>query len=257
MQTMTGLPAGNQDHRIEQNLLGQRVYDYTEPCPYLPGREARLQGVFAVSVADQTYRVLLDHSFRRSGQFFYRPACANCTECRPIRVPVASFAASKSQRRCWKKNAHLRVEIAPPHFTQEKWELYVAYQREKHAREYETDVSSLADFLYNPVVTAMEFCYREPGGKLVAVGICDVIDDVLSTVYCYYDATDRRRGLGIYTALYELEYAKQQQLAYYYMGYLVNGCQAMFYKASFRPCEVLDEFGAWRRQSDNVLLPSE
>lgn len=248
MQPMIAGPEEN--HRIEQELLQERVYNYTEPCPYLPQRGAQLQGFFSAGVTDKTYRVLLDHSFRRAGQFFYQPACVNCSECRPIRVPVASFAPSKSQRRCWTRNSQLHVEIAPPELTQEKWELYASYQRLKHSREYGKDVSALRDFLYNPVVTAIEFTYREPDGKLVAVGICDRIGDALSTVYCYYDATDRRRGLGTYTALYELEYAKQQQLAYYYMGYLVRGCQSMCYKASFRPCEVLDEFGAWRRQSN-------
>jgi arginine-tRNA-protein transferase len=168
-----------------------------------------------------------------------------------LRVPVGRFAPSRSQRRCWTRNADLSVEVGLPALTDEKWQLYVGYQKVKHGRTDEKDVGTLRDFLYNPVVTSLEYCYRSPEGRLLAVAICDVLDDALSSVYCFYDATERRRGLGTYTALYELDYAKQQRLRYYYLGYYVKGCQAMRYKASFRPCEVLEEDGSWREGPGN------
>jgi arginine-tRNA-protein transferase len=116
-------------------------------------------------------------------------------------------------------------------------------------------MGALGEFLYNPVVTSLEFCYREKDGRLVAVGICDVLGDALSSVYCFYDTLEGRRGLGTYTALYELAYAKRQRLRYYYLGYFVSGCQAMRYKASFRPCELLDQAGTWRERSGGDDLP--
>lgn len=227
-------------------LLNTPVYYFDEPCPYLPGRAARLQGFTARRVPDSFYRHLLDHSFRRSGRLFYAPACVGCAECQPLRVRPDRFAPSRSQRRCWNRNSDLTVEVGPPNLTDEKWRLYADYQAQKHGRTDEKDVGTLQEFLYNPVVTSMEFSYRDPVGKLVAVGICDMLDDALSSVYCYYDVSQHRRGLGTYAALYELQYAKQHGLRYYYIGYYVRDCQAMRYKASYRPCEVLGGEGVWR-----------
>jgi arginine-tRNA-protein transferase len=205
-----------------------------------------MQGFFARRVPPAFYRQLLDHGFRRSGTFFYHPHCANCSECRPLRVPVASFHPSRSQRRCFKHNQDLALAIAPPELTEEKFELYQRYQREKHGHVAEKDMGALRFFLYNSPVDSLEFCYRDPAGKLLAVSICDLFSDALSSVYAYYAPECRRRGLGTYTALKELEYAGRQALAYYYLGYYVQECQAMSYKASFRPCELLDATQGWR-----------
>jgi len=234
---------------LEQQLLSTPVFNFDEPCPYLSGRPARMMGFFARSVPDGFYRRLLDHSFRRSGTLFYSPACNGCRECRQLRVPVERFAASKSQRRCWRRNADLAVDIGRPELTDEKWDLYVSYQKLKHGRAEEKNMGALHEFLYNPVVSSLEFCYRDSVGRLVAVGICDLLEDALSSVYCYYDASQPKRGLGTYTVLYELAYAKQQSLRYYYLGYYVRDCQAMRYKAAFRPCEILQEDGRWRECS--------
>lgn len=223
-----------------------QLVGYDEACPYLPGLTATLQGFFASRLKPDVYRGLLDHGFRRSGRFFYRPHCASCTECIPLRVEVERFTPSRSQRRCSKRNSELKVQIGTPALTDEKLDLYSRYQREKHGRSAEKEMGALWDFLYNPVVDTVEFVYRDEGGALVAVGICDLFADALSSVYSYYDAGDRRRGLGTFTALFELDYARQQGLTYYYMGYLVRGCQAMRYKASYRPHQLLDSSGLWQ-----------
>lgn len=221
------------------------LVDYPETCPYLPAHQANMQGFFARSLPPAFYRQLLDHGFRRSGTFFYHPHCDHCAECRPLRVPIASFHPSRSQRRCLTRNQDLCLTIAPPQLTEEKFELYQRYLHGKHGHSTEKDMGALRFFLYNSPVETVEFCYREPAGKLMAVGICDLFADALSSVYAYYAPEDRRRGLGTFTALTELGYAKQQALAYYYLGYYVRECQAMCYKASFRPCQVLDTTQGW------------
>lgn len=224
------------------------MFDYTEPCPYLPDRSATLQGFFAPSLHPSVYRDLLDHSFRRSGHFFYRPHCDACDQCVPIRIPLSTFSPSRSQRRTLKRNASVIVNVASPSLTDEKAHLYTQYQLHKHGRS-DNDLAPLREFLYTPVVPTLEFTYRDPGGKLIAVGICDLFADALSSVYAYYDPTLPRRSLGTFTALCEIDYALRQSLAYYYLGYWVKECPAMRYKASYRPFELLDAFGHWHNQS--------
>lgn len=240
----------------KRNLAGRpgiefapRPIEVTEACPYLPDREATLQGFALGEMESAAYRQLIDHGFRRSGRFFYRPACHDCHECVPLRVPVKEFRPSRSQRRCLYRNKDITVTLGRPAFSEEKFSLYDRYVRGKHDDTRATEPSALCDFLYTPVVDSLEFCYRDPGGRLLAVGICDVFEDALSSVYCFYDPLESKRGLGTFTALNEVQYAQQQGLAYYLVGYYVSGCSAMSYKASFRPYELLDMAGrtGWKK----------
>src|SRR5258708_26834742 len=92
-------------------------------------------------------------------------------------------------------------------------------------------------FLYESPVESLEFCYREPGGRLLAVGICDVGPESLSSVYFYFDPIDAGRSLGTFGVLCEIELAVKLQLPPYYLGYWVPHCGAMEYKSAFRPNE--------------------
>ena len=78
--------------------------------------------------------------------------------------------------------------------------------------------------------------------------ICDVCPESLSSVYFYFDPAEARRGLGTFGAVYEIEFARARGIGHYYLGYWVAGCQAMDYKANFRPCEILHPDGVWRAQ---------
>jgi leucyl-tRNA---protein transferase len=220
------------------------------PCAYLPPREARSRGFACARMPGEVYQQLMDAGFRRSGLLVYQPACVGCRECRPLRVPVAGFIRSVSQRRTWKKNSDLVVTVAEPKATQEKYELYARYMRERHGREEDATAEAFATFLYESPVETLEMEYRDAAGKLVAVGICDRLERALSSVYFYYNPSEHRRGLGTYGVLWEIEYARARGLAFYYLGYWVRGCAAMEYKASFGPHEILGEDGLWREGMD-------
>lgn len=224
----------------------EMILSAPEPCPYLPDRWSRIRAFHAGRMSPELYHRFMDAGFRRSGRIIYRPACENCRACQPLRVPVEAFCLSKSQRRCWKRNADLSVSIDQPHFSDEKFALYERYLRQWHGREHVDGPDAFMSFLYESPVRTLEFCYRDAAGKLLAVGLCDVCNFSLSSVYYFYEPCERRRGLGTYGALYELAYAQRVGLPYYYLGYLVHGCGAMEYKASFRPYEIMDEHGVWR-----------
>ena len=65
-------------------------------------------------------------------------------------------------------------------------------------------------------------------------------------MYFYFDPDERRRSLGTFSALYEMIWARQLHLPYWYAGFWVPGCEKMAYKTRFRPCEIMDTDGQWR-----------
>ena len=82
-------------------------------------------------------------------------------------------------------------------------------------------------------------------GRLVAVGVIDILPVCLSSVYTYYDPDFNFLSLGVYTALRELEMTRKMYLGdpehflYYCMGYYVHECQKMRYKGQYYPSYLL------------------
>jgi arginyl-tRNA--protein-N-Asp/Glu arginylyltransferase len=224
-----------------------RLVEMTEhPCPYLPGRLARSRGFWAEEMPDDLYIDFMDASFRRSGHVVYQPVCRGCRACVSLRVPVDRFQPSKSQRRCWRRNQDLTVDIAAPALTDEKFELYSRYMRHWHGSAESQTLEGLESFLYQSPVTSVEFCYRDATGRLLAVGICDTAATALSSVYFFFEPEAADRGLGTLGALKEIDFARASGQAYYYLGYWIDGCGAMRYKSQYRPFQLLGTDGVWR-----------
>jgi arginyl-tRNA--protein-N-Asp/Glu arginylyltransferase len=219
------------------------------PCPYLPDRLAMNRAFLCRRMPPELYHDLMNAGFRRSGTYFYQPVCRGCRECQPLRVPVDRFTPSKSQRRAWRRNGDLIVTAAPPEPTPEKFDLYTRYLRDRHELKPEDDFNSFVRFLYTSPVDSIEISYRDASGKLIGVGICDVCVRSLSGVYFYFDPEESRRGLGTFSTMWEIDYAMRRKMAHYYFGFWVRECDAMRYKATFRPNEVLHPDGVWRENS--------
>ncbi len=165
-----------------------------------------------------------------------------------MRVPVKEFKPDKSQRRCRRRNQDVMVSHHGPLLTNEKFKLYEKYVREWHGKEDLEGPETLSAFLYDsPLESTLEFEYRDQYGRLLGVAICDVCPGSLSSVYFYFDPAESRRGLGVFAALYEIEFAHENGLPYYYMGYWIKDCSAMNYKSGYRPNELLGTDGVWRR----------
>ena len=192
------------------------------------------------------YQQFMDAGFRRSGTMIYQPVCASCRACRPIRIPVNRFSPNKSQRRCWRQNQGIAVTVASPCADREAFDLYTRYVRQWHGGDLEKDsTSDFEQFLYDSPVESIEFKYRDQSGRLLAVGICDVSSNALSSVYFYFDPEQSQRNLGTFGALYELEFARATKMEHYYLGYWIEGCGTMEYKSRFRPFELLGTDGVW------------
>ena len=225
-------------------------------CNYLPGRMATTRGFRIERMPAGVYDKFMNAGFRRSGQVVYQPICEHCQECVPIRVPVHQFLPDKSQRRCVRKNSDLLVTVDRPSLSDEKLDLYRRYITQWHGKHVgaseEVDRESVEAFLYQSPVDTLEFCYRSPDGKLVGVGIADVSQQVLSSVYFYFDPAQSSRGLGTFSAMYELEWAKQHGIDYYYLGFWIRDCDTMKYKSRFQPAQILGTDGNWKTAASNV-----
>jgi arginine-tRNA-protein transferase len=83
--------------------------------------------------------------------------------------------------------------------------------------------------------------YRLANGVLIAVGVVDVLPHGLSSVYLFYDPTFSHDlvPLGKYAILREIEWTQQAGLPYYYLGYYIESCPKMRYKADYHPSELL------------------
>ena len=214
-----------------------------EACPYLPDQQASYRAFSSGSMAPAAYHELMNRRFRRSGESFYEPVCRLCEACQPIRVPVRTFAPTRSQRRVWRRNQDLVVTVQTAEYTGEKFALYRRYAAEWHGKA-EVSEGDFKAFLVESPVATVEFLYRDGEGRLVAAGVCDVCRASLSSVYFYFDPDSTKRSLGTYGAMAEIAWARERGIPYYYLGYWVEGSAAMAYKSRFGPHELLVD-GVW------------
>lgn len=222
-----------------------------DPCSYLPHERAALTYEMVGELTAAEYEARLLAGWRRFGFTMFRPACPACDKCLSVRVPVATFAPDRSQRRCLARNdGAIAVRVGAPSVTDEKLALYDKFHAFQSAHvgwadHGPKDPAGYAEsFVEHPFAT-QEWCYYL-GEKLVGVGYVDRLPSGLSAIYFYHDPDERTRSLGTYNVLSVLRAARQWGLPHVYLGYLVEGCRSLEYKGRYRPQEVLGAGGAWR-----------
>jgi leucyl-tRNA---protein transferase len=218
-------------------------------CGYLPDRQAALEYEVVAEASASEYLARMERGWRRFGHQFFKPVCPSCTACRSLRVPVAAFRPDRSQRRAAAANADTRLEIGTPAVTDKKLDLYDRF----HA--FQTDHKGWPDhgpkdaieyaesFVANPFPTEEWRYYR--GDRLVGVGYVDHLPGAFSAIYFYYDPAERDRSPGTFNVLSILRRAAEFGYPHVYLGFYVEGCRSLEYKARFRPNEVLAGNGGW------------
>ena len=156
----------------------------------------------------------------------------------------------------------------------EKFEVYKKYQKNVH-KESDDEITKegyneswglsnlvdkkgiklpqdLANKTKHPEIYPKKYgCYNlihRIDGKIVAVGIVDILPNYLSSVYLYYDTDYQFLDLGVVTAILEIEYARSfhalidNNFKYYTLGFYSENIQKLRYKGFYYPTQILDRF---------------
>lgn len=236
----------NNDRSLANQQFELPIIGPASDCAYLPGRKSQMEFRLVRSLAADRYSQLLARGWRRFGTVVFRPVCQNCHECQGLRVWTEQFRPSKSQRRCRNRNQDLTVSIRPPTVSAEHLTLFNRYHADMSRRrewpENQTDPEQYFEsFLDGRFSFSCEFQYRL-NGQLVGLGLVDITDDAMSSLYFYHEPDLRDRALGTFSVLTEIQEAANRQIPWLYLGYYIADCGSMNYKNRFGPHQILQSF---------------
>ncbi|MDD5052352.1 MAG: arginyltransferase [Sulfuricurvum sp.] len=210
-----------------------------EPCSYISGNTQSIHYKVIQECSKEQCEALILRGWRRFGAMYFRPICQECKACESLKIAVNSYHFSKSERRILRKNDHLTTIVRHPTLTRDHLNLFERYHRYKHYTRnwdapkvdpknyYSSFVQGHGDFGY-------EILYFD-NNKLIAVDLVDILDEGISSLYCYYDPEYGPQSLGRYTLLEQIALAQRLGLKWVYLGYYVEECQSLSYKASYFP----------------------
>jgi arginine-tRNA-protein transferase len=239
--------------------LLERFVEQPRPCAYLPERRASLEVCLMLDVTATETEGFLERGWRRFGPVYFRPACAHCAECVSLRVDVARFTATKSQRRAARACARLRRVVGIPRVDDARLSLYSRWHagRERlrgwapNPQTHERYALELA--FAHPCAREAAYYDDDAGGRLVGVGLFDETPRAYSAAFFFHDPDYARLSLGTANVLALLDDARASGRQHLYLGYRVEDCPSLQYKAGFRPHDLLverpgalDAAPAWR-----------
>ncbi len=197
-----------------------------------------------MEVTPEELEARLVRGWRRFGPDYFRPQCPSCSDCIPTRIDVERFAPSKSQRRARRACSDLEIHVGAPRFSEERLALYREWHASReHARGWEA--SPLDERSYRlqfafPHPAGRELLYRESAtGRLVGVALCDETPRAWSAIYFFYHPDWAKHSIGTANVVLQVELASALSIPHVYLGYRVDDCPSLRYKARFRPQERL------------------
>jgi len=210
-----------------------------DECPYLDNRQSASILVDPEHKIDETLFALLSRSgFRRSGDMLYAPKCPSCKACISVRIPSQQFKPTRSQKRVWKRNSGLSVVLEDVRFEQAHFDLYLKYQKARHADSSmcDDDPAKYISFIDSYYSDSKFLCFYLDK-TLIGISVIDQFNDGLSAVYTFFDPEQAARSIGTYAILYIIKYARLHNINYVYLGYWIKNSSKMSYKSQFHPLQ--------------------
>ncbi|TGO89597.1 hypothetical protein BPOR_0102g00200 [Botrytis porri] len=146
------------------------------------------------------------------------------------------------------------VTLETDEFTEEKYTLFENYQRIVHHEPPDRiSKGGFKNFLCSSPLPrstttiddktkhlgSYHQCYRLDG-KLIAVGVLDLLPKCVSAVYFMYHESVHSHGFGKLGAVREIALAKEEGYQYWYAGFYIHTCVKMRYKGDYSPQYILD-----------------
>lgn len=226
-------------------MLAHFIDSKSFQCGYFKDRTSLFEEYLLEDISEVEFEYLLAHGMRHFGDYYFRPRCLNCYQCIPIRLRVGDFQVTRSQKRALKSCSGLKVKIGSPHCTEEKFNLYI-----KHKTKFQTLVDDVEDeqnfrlSFYVNTAFGIEFEYYMDE-KLIGVALGDHTKNTFSAIYTFYDTSVSKLSLGTFSILQQLEFCRQKDVKFFYLGYYIGENQSLNYKAGFRPNEIYVDL-SWR-----------
>lgn len=219
------------------NLL--KEFSINDKCSYLKDKEQTTHYKIIDNCSANMTQELIERGFRRFGKMYFRPMCSSCEECQSIKIDVENYTFSKSEKRVIKKAKEIEVFTQKPTLSQEhldlfeRYHLYMKskkdwnYQKTTPEHYYGSFVEGHEDFGYE-----MLYFYED---KLIGVDLIDILEDGISSIYFYYDPHYSHLSLGKLSLLQQISFAKESKKKWIYLGYYVEECSSLNYKADYKP----------------------
>jgi leucyl-tRNA---protein transferase len=174
-------------------------------------------------------------------------------------VRIENFKITRNQKRALAACKNVVVKIGAPQYTQEKFDLYLKHKERFSSQQ--DDVEDEQNFrlsFYVNTPFGIEFEYYLDR-KLIGVALGDKTSQSFSAIYTFYKVPEKKMSLGTFSVLKQMEYALENSIKYFYLGYYIAKNQSLVYKASFRPNEVyLDrEWRPFRNTEGDFLIPQD
>jgi arginine-tRNA-protein transferase len=203
----------------------------------------------AANVSHAQFDRLLAEGWRHFGTQFFRYNWAfhdlDIRSVVPLRIRLANFSHSKSQRRVLRKNEDLRAELRPANISKEAEMLF-----HRHKGRFKRGVpDSIYDFIARdadsaPCETLEMAVYKDE--QLLALSYFDIGENSTSGIYAIFEPRESQRSLGIFTMLKEIEFSIESDKEFYYQGYAYEGESFYDYKKRFRGTEAYEWSGNWK-----------
>ena len=214
----------------------------------------------AHSMTIKQYQQLIDCGWFRYDCRMYRlrfsPSVEHCMWETRVDVDKFDFRKHKSHKKVLRRMPldRLSVDTRPAHFSKESFDLYNEYNSKKHDQSRASMFSYCEHVVNTPTIrqtiNGIEYgtfhqLYRLDG-KLVAVGVIDVVPKGLVSVYMWYDTNKdiSKFSFGVYSCLKEIELAKSlrcqsPQIQFYYMQCWNSNHSKLMYKSHYEPQEFI------------------
>jgi arginyl-tRNA--protein-N-Asp/Glu arginylyltransferase len=195
----------------------------------------------ASHVPEAEMDLLWAEGWRHFGVFFFRYSVAlhDGALCHvlPLRVDLAKFLPSRSQKRVLARNDDLQVVIRDAVIDPAREALF-----DRHRKRFKDNVpDSLRDFLSDQ--------------RLLAISFLDIGESATSAVYAAFEPSEHKRSLGIFTMLCAIEHSRSLGCRYYYPGYVYREPSMYDYKKRFSGAEFFDWESGWKPLDSTQTSP--